>query len=133
MKQDKVCKHCSQVFKNIEGRTFSNHVRWCDHNQDNGDKGSKNLSQAKKKMDIKRLGEIKKYTVTCHKCPRKFIIEEREKKFPSKEKFFCSRSCANTREFTEETKRKISKSGSIAAKRMWQDEEYVKKTVSNTQ
>jgi hypothetical protein len=43
-----------------------------------------------------RNGKFKKYKVSCHKCNKEFEVEEREKLFPKKEKYFCSRSCANS-------------------------------------
>lgn len=30
MKKDRMCQYCKKEFVQIEGRTFSNHVKWCD-------------------------------------------------------------------------------------------------------
>lgn len=49
-----------------------------------------------------------KYTVTCFICGEKFEVFERKNKYPSKEKYYCSRNCANKRIHSEETKKKIS-------------------------
>lgn len=62
-----------------------------------------------KHYDIK-LGEYKEYKVTCSNCNKDLIVTERETKFPSKEKYFCSRSCVNTRKHSTETIEKIKKS-----------------------
>jgi hypothetical protein len=58
----------------------------------------------------KRLGEYKIFKVKCFKCGKEFEVKEREKLFPKKEKYFCSRSCANIREHTDEVKNKIRNS-----------------------
>ena len=55
----------------------------------------------------KKYGKIKLFTVVCDKCGDNFDIEEREKLYPEKEKYFCSRSCANSRTLSNETKNKI--------------------------
>ena len=56
----------------------------------------------------KRYGVFKNFEVICNKCGGKFFVNEREKLFPKKEKYFCSRSCANSRKHSEKTKTKIS-------------------------
>lgn len=52
---------------------------------------------------------IKSFAVKCHNCGKEFEVLEEESKFPKKEKYFCSRSCANTRHHSKETKEKIGK------------------------
>lgn len=52
----------------------------------------------------------KKFKVECKTCGKEFEVLEEESKFPKKEKYFCSRSCANTRHHSNETKEKIRKS-----------------------
>jgi hypothetical protein len=53
-------------------------------------------------------GVIKKFIVYCHNCGEEIEIYEKEKLFPIKEKYFCSKSCANSRHWNEEHKNKIS-------------------------
>jgi len=65
-----------------------------------------NKSQNSEKID-KRLGLYKEFTVKCFRCGKEFIVTEREKLFPKKEKYFCSRGCANTRCHSDGTKGKI--------------------------
>lgn len=109
--KNRKCIHCETLFENIDGKIFANHVRWCDKNLKNGDKGRSSLSKSVNKFYLGKIGEIKDYDVNCGKCNKLFIVKERETKFPSKDKYFCSRSCANSRgKRTEETKNKISKS-----------------------
>lgn len=58
----------------------------------------------------KKYGKIKKFEVNCNCCESKFTVFEREKLFPKKEKYFCSRSCSNKRSHDENTRKKISNS-----------------------
>lgn len=71
------------------------------------------------KRNSTRYGELKKYNVKCSNCDKNIIIEEREKSFPKKQKYFCSKECSNKRTNrienerkprSEETKKKISES-----------------------
>ena len=117
--KSKICKYCTKEFNYISGRIFSNHVRWCDKNDTNGDKGVSNLSNAKIKRDENNLGKLIEFNVTCHKCKNIFKVTERELQFPLKENYFCNRSCANYRIHSDETKNKISKSVSISIKKLW--------------
>ncbi len=59
---------------------------------------------------IKRYGDYKEFEVVCNKCGNIFKVTEREKLFPKKDKYFCSRSCANSKKVNDDTKKKISKS-----------------------
>ncbi len=58
----------------------------------------------------KKYGKYKSFTVKCASCGKEFKVNEREQLFPKKEKYYCSRSCANRRIHSEETKKKISNS-----------------------
>jgi predicted nucleic acid-binding Zn ribbon protein len=58
----------------------------------------------------KRFGELKSFNVLCKKCGKEFEVEEREKLFPSKENYYCSKSCANSRTHSNTTKETISNS-----------------------
>jgi len=49
-----------------------------------------------------KLGLFRDFEVLCSKCNNSIIINEREKTFPKKEKYFCSRKCANSRTQTKE-------------------------------
>ena len=51
----------------------------------------------------------KEFEVKCKNCGKLFTVIEEETKFPIKgDKYFCCRSCANTRHHSKETKQKIS-------------------------
>jgi hypothetical protein len=68
------------------------------------------VEKANKKKALDRCGPIKEFVVSCFKCNTSLHVLEREKKFPAKEKYFCSRSCANSHVVTEEHKKKTSES-----------------------
>lgn len=68
-----------------------------------------NSHQGSMRADIK-YGIVKKFEVSCNSCKIKFKVDEREFQFPKKDTYHCSRSCANKREHSQETKEKISKS-----------------------
>ena len=54
------------------------------------------------------MSNLIEFEVTCYCCGKRFFVKEDEKHFPSKEKYFCSRSCANTRKQTKDIREKIS-------------------------
>lgn len=122
----KVCKYCN---KEIEGShsVYANHVRWCDKNKTNGDKGGNKISEAKKKYYEDVNGSLKVYEVECFRCKKITTIEEPSNKYPIKEKYFCSRRCSNIRDFTVETKRKMSN----RLIENWKNEEYANKIIKN--
>lgn len=103
MKRDRVCEHCGEAFPQIEGRVFSNHVRWCPKNTENGDKGRSAISKANLAVAERKFGSIK--TANCKICGNEIIGG---RIFVGS---FCSKSCANSsRTLSEETKAKIAKS-----------------------
>ena len=84
----KVCKYCN---KEIEGShsVYANHVRWCDKNKTNGDKGGNKISEAKKKYYEENRKEIE-HNVICNRCFENFTITEVESKFKSRRnRYFC--------------------------------------------
>lgn len=112
IKKYKTCPYCGDLIYG-NSKTYANHLRWCEYNPDyekilnrSRDKQKKSLQ---KTIDSK-LGEIKEFEVTCNCCGKKFIIKEREYKFNPNKKYYCTRSCANTRVLSDETKKRISES-----------------------
>lgn len=71
-----------------------------------------NQKQAQSNRYNRELGELKEFEVICNKCKKTFIVQEREKQFPKKDKYFCSRSCANSRDFSYRKKIKDKKTKS---------------------
>ena len=88
------CKHCLNDF-NVPKNTFANHVRWCNKNPKFIEFKKDNIERGKK-LGIIRFGDYKYHSVSCTSCLKIFEVREREKLFPSKDKYFCSRSCANS-------------------------------------
>lgn len=109
---ESICPYCEEHIIGNK-KVFANHVRWCKKNPKYEDIKNqmvgklKNLAKVKQEENAKYL---KEFTVKCSHCGKEIKVIEDSRKFPSKEKYFCSRSCSNYRIRTEETKRKISNS-----------------------
>lgn len=72
-----------------------------------GRKKSENYIQNRKNK-IKE--NWKTFSVVCNKCGKVFEIKEYKVDSPKKEKYFCSRSCANGKKWNDEDRRKKSES-----------------------
>lgn len=95
------CKICGKEFEN--GRALGGHISIV-HKQD---RKELNNSIRKKRIKAEKI---------CPKCGNKFEIERiieknNEIKISKYEKKFCSRSCANSKEFTEEQNKKKGRKG----------------------
>jgi len=85
------CKYCNQEFNYTRITEKGNHAKHCEFNP------KRKASYEKlKEANNKRFGNFINFTVKCHSCEDNFEVEEREKLFPSKSQYFCSRSCANS-------------------------------------
>jgi hypothetical protein len=63
-----------------------------------------------------KFGKVVDFVVKCQKCNNDYVIQKRENvKLDLNKKYFCSRSCANSRNHSDETKQKISKSVRISS------------------
>lgn len=98
------CKYCNREFKKN-----SNHVShekyYCRKNPNWSKEEAKKRSVKGKKENIKRYGKFKFFKVKCYKCEKEFEVKEREKLFPKKEKYFCSKKCIHSRDWSKkETK-----------------------------
>lgn len=105
--KERICKWCDEKFEDMGGRVFSNHVRWCSKNPE---RNKTDFRKIMEEVETRKNGKFKNFTVKCFTCENDFSVCEREKLFPRREKYFCSRSCANTKKHSEETKNKIKKS-----------------------
>lgn len=83
------CRHCNKEFDLVRTADKANHSRWCQHNPKRNDW---NTGQATRNT----YGDIVSFDVQCSCCGGSFVVKEREKLFPSKQKYFCSRKCANS-------------------------------------
>ena len=94
------CLQCGNEVKN----------KFCNTSCQNRYQKRKPTPEQYKKAQITRYGELKKFKVICFKCEKEFEVTEREKLHPQKEKYYCSRGCANSHNRTEESKLKTSNS-----------------------
>ena len=85
------CRFCQNDFDFTRTTEKGNHAKHCEQNPNRKTSYSK-LSKA----SDKRFGELKNFKVTCSCCSDEFEVEEREKLFHSKDRYFCSRNCANS-------------------------------------
>jgi len=85
------CKHCKQQFSFLTTSEKANHTRWCSSNPKRNDW---NKSQG----TINQYGDFKQFEVICFCCSTTFVVSERQKLHPQKDKYYCSRSCANNRQ-----------------------------------
>ncbi len=89
------CKHCNKEFDFTRTTYKANHSRHCDSNPKKQESYKLLKIKLAERID-KDFGPLTNYDVTCHTCNTDFIVEERSKSYPRKEKYFCSRSCANS-------------------------------------
>lgn len=106
--KNKQCPHCFKNFELIKIQAFANHVRWCKENPKYEEIKNKTNTSLNETLKEKKEKELKSFSVSCEKCFTTFNVIEKIEKFPQKEKYFCSRKCANIRIHTEENKKKIS-------------------------
>lgn len=83
------CRHCKEEFSFTSTSDKANHSRWCKANPKRND-------WDKQAGGNKTYGERRLFTVVCGTCDTDFQVKEREKKFPSKSVYYCSRNCANS-------------------------------------
>lgn len=102
---DNICPYCREHIISNK-KVFANHVRWRKQNPKYDEIKNSTIS----KLNDYNKQFKKSFEVRCHTCGKVFNVVEDYRKFPIKEKYFCCRSCANTRKHSEETKQKISKS-----------------------
>ena len=100
------CDECD--FETENGKTMSNHKRWKHRKISFSEEGFKSLRS-------KKVERITKDCI-CEKCGKHFEKTLTESGWKRIKNNFCSRSCANTRTLSEETKKKISDSIKISEK-----------------
>ena len=110
-KGTKYCPHCKLDLTGLSISAIGNHIKWCKAhiNKEYQIQIKSKMRENALQQAITRYGAIQQYSVNCYKCNKEFVVEERQKVFPSKEKYYCSRSCANSRQRTTQVKDKISK------------------------
>lgn len=89
------CKYCNNDFDFHTTSEKANHSRWCPKNSKRNN--TENLKIAQTKNLIRKFGEYKDFSVICDRCGKDFSVNEREKSFPSKKRYYCSKSCSQYR------------------------------------
>ena len=103
------CPYCNEHLI-MNKRTFANHVRWCKCNPKYKQirlSTTLKISSTLKNKFAEKHGQLKEFKVNCKKCGKEIIVKEFENDFPTKKYYFCSISCANSRQHSDETKNKI--------------------------
>lgn len=90
-----ICKHCGNAFDYERTTEKANHARHCEFNPKKKESYS-NISASLKRSYEDRLGPKVEFDVECQCCGSEFQVKEFEKQHPLKDKYFCSRSCANS-------------------------------------
>ena len=103
----KECKWCNKLIRVERQPLFALHVANCKYNP--------NLEIRKQKASLRFKGVLKSERITlkknCPKCSIEFEVTATESEFRNnKVKNFCSRNCANSRQWTDMVKFKISES-----------------------
>lgn len=132
--EPRTCKYCEKTFTDMSGKVFANHVRWCDKNKTNGDKGRSNISKGINKGHDKRIGQIKSFTKICANsdCNSIFVVNCRSHNLNNTSNY-CSIECRNIvsahvdRIWTDEMKSEVS----IRSKELWTQDEYIEKQMKN--
>ena len=96
------CNECD--FETDNGKIMSNHKRWKHKNISFSEEGLLQI----KETSSKRFGK-KERNFVCQKCGKEFVKIMTENTFLETKKFFCSRSCANSRDWNEEKRKRHSK------------------------
>lgn len=89
------CKYCLKEFDFKRTTDKGNHSKWCHLNPNRLNSGN-DLKNRLKVQNDKKYGEVTDFTVVCETCKNNFIVSERHKLHPQKNKYFCSRKCANS-------------------------------------
>lgn len=89
------CKHCKNEFRFTRATDKANHSRHCIANPDKVESYKKLKETAKERHNAK-YGNYKDFSVACKCCRNNFVVREREKLFPQKTEYYCSRNCANS-------------------------------------
>jgi rubredoxin len=89
------CKECQLSFENAQAK--ANHVRWKHKKNTFTEEGKRSLREKVSIANSKRHGKQIVETIDCPKCGTPF---ERKYRKIEKAKKFCSRSCANSRDWS---------------------------------
>ena len=101
--KNKICPHCKMVFEYEIHQKFGAHITNCKSNP----KREEIINKASNSRKVERII----YIFNCLKCNKEYTIELKTTDFKKgRYSKYCSRSCANEKPQTEQTKSKISDS-----------------------
>jgi hypothetical protein len=89
------CKHCNNVFDFTRTTEKANHGKHCPQNPKRAEFYQKLKESQNNRVEL-NLGKVIDFSVNCFCCGVEFLVKEREKQFPTKTKYFCSRNCSNS-------------------------------------
>lgn len=113
---DYKCEKCGLKFLKFQEK--ANHIRWHHKTKEFHSNVSKKISEKTKLQNDKKYGEYIFEEVKCNNCDNLIKIKYRPDK--KKSKYFCCRSCANSRKITKEFKENLSKK----IKNKWKNGDY---------
>jgi hypothetical protein len=90
-----VCKHCKKNFGFERPTEKANHTRHCSENPTRLASYVK-IKDALDNRFADLYGELAEFDVVCYACKTTIVVKERAKQHPLKDKYFCSRNCANS-------------------------------------
>ena len=106
------CEYCQSKFENFQ--TKANHMRW--EHLDNS-KFSSKMKEVNLRIAEEKFGKIIEEEVKCYNSKCSNLVEIKYREGRKKEKYHCSRKCANSRgPMSNETREKISKKLSLEKK-----------------
>lgn len=103
------CSYCNQDFEFQKKQQIGAHVRNCKHNP--------NKQQINNKISRSKDVIKQRYTINCNKCGKQYYLFLTKRQYVlGKYKKYCSRACANSRNWTEQDKLKKSTSAKNSEK-----------------
>lgn len=118
------CEFCDKAFEKFQQK--ANHVRWHHKADDFYEKTKAKLSAIAEAKNAERFGKYIHEKVACNKCDAPVDIKYRPGK--RKNKYYCSRSCANSRgPRSVEMRRKLSEN--MVA--LWANGHYTETSAKN--
>lgn len=93
MIKDRSCKYCNYKFNNIDGRIFSNHVKWCDKNPSSPKNNFIKCEYCSKSICSQN---IKEHLESCFMNPKNYKVCKECSNILENTDIFCSSKCAAT-------------------------------------
>jgi hypothetical protein len=98
---------------NICGKKFEKFSSLGAHKVHHIENSKEIFRESKKRLLEEKFGLEQNFNVHCFLCKNVFIVSEREKLFPKKDKYFCSKRCSRKYSSTVDSKKNIKISDSL--------------------